>query len=1348
LVAGLPNLQTSFYQSNPEYDFIVKVDSCFDRTFIAFPACALSYTWYFGDGDSSHLRDVSHTYLENGVYTVTLIADSQEITKEIRIGLLDDDVKISGTTILCDLPVALDYHAKFDENRTYHWQVANGYAVPSGSQVNILWDTGIDVSRSINLVVEDNFTGCIDTGFLPVRIHNPDSLPFHLKVENCLEVTFTSEVICGMVPRWDVGDGSKYMGAVVTHTYDTAGIYTVFMYIGEDSLEHTFEIGYGGRLKIIGDYSSCGDTANYIHILEETRDSIWINVSNAHSWSFNNDTLSSWWHQSGTIQVVSQDLSGCSDSASIDITHTVPVLFDFAFNVKNCHTVEFKSMGYCDSTYHWDFGDGNFSSVMNPIHIYNDTGTYLVRFIVQSDTVKKWIKIGIDFSNHAISGPDMGCVSSDVAYSVSPWQFGFDYHWSAENGSISAQTGHKARIRWNNAGVLTVVVKDQVTACSDTLTRQVMVYPALNNTVTGPEYQEQCEASNIVALGQIFQPVSGGSGVYLYQWYLDTLNSSKIDTALMQKINGEATATYTPTSSGRYFRTVTSGSCFYLPYQANVVALPKPNNLYFNPEIVNPCYEGHPITIPASNNLMKPTDYSNEWVESYIWEQSKDSVNWTVLSDNEKHLNTFTDSITNYYRRTVVLEYPFAHSFSIPTCSIPSNQVAVITPKYHFTALEDVNFCENGDQYIKVNVISEPEIESILHSYKRVSNNTKMWTNLGNSVNHQLFFAENNNIKIEHNDSLRLEYKPPGCQAYWSNKALFKSVSEGNSIISDKMNQTLEYGDTLTLTILNKSIDHSEWQYRFNGSSQWQEIEYSNTDSALYINRTNCYDTVFLRNGYCNNPGDDLYNVISQYLYGDIWMRDSWKDVGLEPNPDSAHYDIVLSPDIWNRQQNDSIFEHENPEHSIYDPNFLYVKVRNRGNENTIPTPLYLYWTFASINGEAWDLAWLDIPENQFQHYYSNGNPIPNWTFPLGSRINDTPIMVPSIAPGDSMIIAHSWFPPSPDWYYKRGSNKEKVGSYGDKINVCVLARLEECEVYPHRMAFDEIFDDHVKYNAINNNNIITRNLWVEDQLGDPILIPKGGGGYGIGFKLPPISCGGLIPDTETPPNEIPDSPVTFRPCLEGVTSGFFDMWEVYFEPDEILKNAILSANPPISEVIYIGDNIFKFTDSNLCIPNIVIEDNQTVFMELIYAPRNGWSNILTQKYTFGIAQYLGESVNSVGACYFTIDNTSDIFQSMIEYDNYSPPSEYNSQSMIVAPNPTTGVFDLYLDEDTKQQLEGQFGDIIVADGYGIPLREINNVPANATTQISLYGERAGLFSVRFIIGNHVFYKYVIKTDQ
>jgi hypothetical protein len=105
----------------------------------------------------------------------------------------------------------------------------------------------------------------------------------------------------------------------------------------------------------------------------------------------------------------------------------------------------------------------------------------------------------------------------------------------------------------------------------------------------------------------------------------------------------------------------------------------------------------------------------------------------------------------------------------------------------------------------------------------------------------------------------------------------------------------------------------------------------------------------------------------------DLYIRDTPLDTGIEPDPDPSW--MFLSDDIWVRTSPDPGYQpyafpqgsppwtplpHENPEYrdpKYSVPNYVYVRVRNRGSSPSTGTErLRVYWTKAST-GTGWPSA-------------------------------------------------------------------------------------------------------------------------------------------------------------------------------------------------------------------------------------------------------------------------------------------------------------------------------------------------------------------------------------------------------
>tara|TARA_B100001146_G_scaffold221995_1_gene233523 strand:- start:11169 stop:13808 length:2640 start_codon:yes stop_codon:yes gene_type:complete len=178
----------------------------------------------------------------------------------------------------------------------------------------------------------------------------------------------------------------------------------------------------------------------------------------------------------------------------------------------------------------------------------------------------------------------------------------------------------------------------------------------------------------------------------------------------------------------------------------------------------------------------------------------------------------------------------------------------------------------------------------------------------------------------------------------------------------------------------------------------------------------------------------------------DLYTKDRPFDVGNEPNPDTGP--MWISEDIWVRQSLDGGTTPENPEFKLYEPNGVYVQVRNRGTTTSDCAVLKVYFSKASTG-----LQW----PTHFNNYYQNvgSNSV------LHGDIIGTAV-IPSLAPGTSTVIEIPWYPPNPAEY----SN--------DIHHFCLVSRI-----LSDNDPMNSEVSGSVSPNVRNNNNIAWKNVSV-----------------------------------------------------------------------------------------------------------------------------------------------------------------------------------------------------------------------------------------------------------------------------
>ncbi len=181
----------------------------------------IEYQWNFGDGDMSTDFDVSHTYGDEGYYTVTLAAMTVcdcASEKELVIEVLP----APAPTLDCVNSVCPEMRQRYTATTAgctqYNWSVsANGTVVNGGEStddfIEIIWHEGPD--GYIDLSVSGCSTDfCSYTNRFRVPIISPDG-PVEGDASVCSGelVTYSAPYFPGTEYQWDIGFAGTIMGS-------------------------------------------------------------------------------------------------------------------------------------------------------------------------------------------------------------------------------------------------------------------------------------------------------------------------------------------------------------------------------------------------------------------------------------------------------------------------------------------------------------------------------------------------------------------------------------------------------------------------------------------------------------------------------------------------------------------------------------------------------------------------------------------------------------------------------------------------------------------------------------------------------------------------------------------------------------------------------------------------------------------------------------------------------------------------------------------------------------------------------------------------------------------------------
>ena len=335
----------------------------------------LNYWWDFGDGNTSTLQDPVHTYNASGTYSVSLVTSSSS-------GCVDTLLKTNKITI-----------------------------------------------------------GGINTAFTP---------PPNICVGNASSFLNTSTPT-PVASNWDFGDGSTSTAISPSKIYTAPGTYNV---------------------KLINNYGYCQDSAfNTIQVFDKpvsnftapvtTRCQPQLTVNfqdlstNAVSWEWNFGDGNTSAQQNPVhtynsfgnfdVTLITTNSSGCKDTLTKPafVKIAKPVITFVNLPRRGC--VPFPVSPVANivtldavTSYFWDFGDGNTSTVANPTYSYNSQGTYTVKLQITTSSgctdslvMTGAIKVGTHPTVNFSGSPNPVCAYQPVQFndlSVPAdqwlWQFG------------------------------------------------------------------------------------------------------------------------------------------------------------------------------------------------------------------------------------------------------------------------------------------------------------------------------------------------------------------------------------------------------------------------------------------------------------------------------------------------------------------------------------------------------------------------------------------------------------------------------------------------------------------------------------------------------------------------------------------------------------------------------------------------------------------------------------------------------------------------------------------------------------------------------------------------------------
>ena len=407
-------LITDYIHINPPIArFRINIDckKPFERTFVDQSIGAEEWYWDFGDGNTSSVRNPTHTYAAAGQYTVTLrvvntIYDCDNSTsKQVQIINASAQFSAADTSVCKGDNVIFTTGLSLSDVTSINWNFGDGTpSINSTSQT-----TGIDhiFSRTGQFTIRQIITyrnGCMDTMIKPryITVGGPTAKFAPANTGACLNsmVVFNDSTTgTSPIQQWDWQYGDGVTETLTTppfqHLYSTAGSYIVKLKVTDlqgctDSISTAAALTISSPKANFTSIDTVSCPGKPVRFVNQSSGSGLI-----YRWEFGDNTTSSSANPAHvytsdgtfTVKLVITDPFGCTDSITRTnyITINSPVaFFNLSDSTSNCPPLiaNFTSQAVNALSIRWDFGDSTFSTDANPAHFYNYPGIYFAKLIV------------------------------------------------------------------------------------------------------------------------------------------------------------------------------------------------------------------------------------------------------------------------------------------------------------------------------------------------------------------------------------------------------------------------------------------------------------------------------------------------------------------------------------------------------------------------------------------------------------------------------------------------------------------------------------------------------------------------------------------------------------------------------------------------------------------------------------------------------------------------------------------------------------------------------------------------------------------------------------------------------
>ena len=253
-----------------------------------------------------------------------------------------------------------------------------------------------------------------------------------------------------------------------------------------------------------------------------------------------------------TVRFKTTSSVGCVDSTIKIVNTNHPLEAKFSLSPDSVCQTAMTAVNFSDNSignieeWRWNFGDGSFSTVQNPTHIYTKAGVHTIQLIITddvpcSDTITHTIYVDSAYNFTVTADRTSICVGEEINFSIGNYVSNLKGTWSFGDGNSWSNNGQTTKHSYDKPGLYFPKLTVNFPICES------VVYNS--DSIFVHDFPK-------VDLGQDSTLCLNGNPIIL-----QNLNTVNDPLATYKWSTGDTTKTLKVTHEGIYTLSVTAGTC-------------------------------------------------------------------------------------------------------------------------------------------------------------------------------------------------------------------------------------------------------------------------------------------------------------------------------------------------------------------------------------------------------------------------------------------------------------------------------------------------------------------------------------------------------------------------------------------------------------------------------------------------------------------------------------------------------------------------------------------------------------------------------------------------------------------